>query len=92
MAKTKTKKQDDTLVEFRVAMTSTCTHKGLVFHYTRPRQTCADGRRDIRLPLPNWSFPLVPFHQSCIYILHGQKKHSGVADQLTLASGGSEHA
>ena len=23
--------------------------------------------------------------------LHGQKKHSGEADQLTLASGGSEH-
>ena len=24
--------------------------------------------------------------------LHGQKKHSGEADQLILASGGSEHA
>ena len=90
MAKAKTKKQDDTLVEFRVAMTSTCIHKGLVFYYTRPRQTCADGRRDIRLPLQNWSFPLVPFHQSCIHMVG--KKHSGVADQLTLASGGSEHA
>ena len=33
MAKAKTKKQDDTSVEFRVAMTSTCTHKGPIFHY-----------------------------------------------------------
>ena len=24
--------------------------------------------------------------------LHGQQKHSGKADQLTLASGGREHA
>ena len=29
--KAKTKKQDDTMVEFRVAMMSTCTHKGPVF-------------------------------------------------------------
>ena len=27
------KEQVDTMVEFRVAMTSTCTHKGLIFHY-----------------------------------------------------------
>ena len=33
VAKGKTKKQDDTVVEFRVAMTYTCTHKGLIFHY-----------------------------------------------------------
>ena len=29
---------------------------------------------------------------SPIVDLHGQKKHSGEANQLTLASGGSEHA
>ena len=29
----KTKKQDDTLVEFRVAMMSTCTQKKLIFYY-----------------------------------------------------------
>ena len=33
VAKAKTKKQDDTMVEFRVAMTSTCTHKEPTFHY-----------------------------------------------------------
>ena len=33
VAKAKTKKQDDTLVEFRVGMTSTFTHKGPIFHY-----------------------------------------------------------
>ena len=33
VAKAKTKKQDDTMVEFRVAMTSTCTHKEPIFHY-----------------------------------------------------------
>ena len=31
--KAKTKKQDGTMVEFRVAMASTCTHKGPIFHY-----------------------------------------------------------
>ena len=33
VAKAKTKKQDDTLVEFRVGMMSTFTHKGPIFHY-----------------------------------------------------------
>ena len=33
VAKAKTKKQGDTMVEFRVSMMSTCTHKGLIFHY-----------------------------------------------------------
>ena len=33
VVRAKTKKQDDTVVEFRVAMLSTCTHKGPIFHY-----------------------------------------------------------
>ena len=36
IAKAKTKKQDDTIVEFRVAVTSTCMYpqiKGPIFHY-----------------------------------------------------------
>ena len=33
VAKTKTKKQDDTIVEFREAMISTCNCKRLIFHY-----------------------------------------------------------
>ena len=33
VAKARIKQQDDTTVEFRVAMTSTCTHKGPIFHY-----------------------------------------------------------
>ena len=31
--KAKTKKQDDTMVEFRVAMMATCTNKRPIFHY-----------------------------------------------------------
>ena len=31
--KAKAKKQDGTMVEFRVTMMSTCTHKGPIFHY-----------------------------------------------------------
>ena len=40
-------KQDDTMVEFRVAMTltSTCTHKGPIFH-CKARQMCADSGSD----------------------------------------------
>ena len=33
VAKAKTKKQDDIMIEFRVAMTSTCIHKGPIFHH-----------------------------------------------------------
>ena len=33
VVKAKTQKQDDTVVEFRVAMSSTYTHKGPIFHY-----------------------------------------------------------
>ena len=33
VTKAKTKKQYDTLVEFIVALTSTCTHKEPIFHY-----------------------------------------------------------
>ena len=78
------------IVEFRVAMTCTCTHKGPIYFTTRPRQTCTDSGSHIRSPQPTWSPPLAPFHQSWIYIVG--KKHSGKADQSTLASGGSEHA
>ena len=76
------------MVEFRMAMASIRTHKGL-YSSTRPRQTCADSGSDIRSPQPNRSPPLVLFHQSWIYIVG--KQHSGEADQLTLAIGGSEH-
>ena len=91
MAKAKTKKQDDTLVEFREAMTSTCTHKGPIFHALLGLDRCVlTMGGDIRSPLPNWSPPLVSFHQLWIYMVG--KKHSREADQLTLASGSSEHA
>ena len=33
VAKAKTKKQTTQMVEFRVAVTSTCTHKEPIFHY-----------------------------------------------------------
>ena len=77
------------IVEFRVAMTCTCTHKEQ-YSATRPRQICNDSWSHIRSPKPNWRPPFVPFHQSRIYMV--DKKHSGKANQSTLASGGSEHA
>ena len=39
---------------------------------------------------PGGLLNLAPFHQSWIYMVG--KKHSGKADQSTLASGGSAHA
>ena len=73
----------------RVAVTSTCTHKGH-FSSTRPRQTCTDSESFIRSPLPNRSPPLVPFHQLSIYMVG--KKELWKEDQSTLASVGTEHA
>ena len=80
------------IVEFRVTMTCSRVHAPTKGQYstTRPRQTCTDSESHIRSPQPTWSPPLVPFHQSWIYMVG--KKHSGKADQPTLASGGSEHA
>ena len=48
------------------------------------------GAMHIRSPQPNENPPLASFYQSWIYMVG--KKHSGKAEQLTLASGGSEHA
>ena len=39
VAKAKTKKQDDTLLEFRVAMTYTCTHKGPWIYMVRKKHS-----------------------------------------------------
>ena len=64
------------MVGFRVAITCTCTHKGL-----QSLNRCGPTVET----LPNWSRPLVPFHQSWIYMV-------SKADQLTLPSGGSKHA
>ena len=33
VVKAKTQKQDDAILEFRVAMSSTCAHEGPIFHY-----------------------------------------------------------
>ena len=40
VTKAKTKKQNSTMVEFRVAMMSTCTHKGSVFDYKAWTDVC----------------------------------------------------
>ena len=40
VAKAKIKKQDDTVVQFRVSMMSTCTHKGPIFHYKAYTDVC----------------------------------------------------
>ena len=76
-------------VEFRVAMTCHAPTKGQ-YSTTRPRQTCTDSGSHVRSQQPTWWPPLAPFHQSWIYMVG--KKHSGKADQSTLASGGTEHA
>ena len=52
------------------------------------RRTLTVGH--IRFVQLHWSPPLVPFHQSWIYIIG--KKHFGKANQSILPSGGSEHA
>ena len=80
VAKAKTKKQDDKMVEFRVVMISICTHKGQ-YSTTRPRETSADCGSDIRFPLPNWSPLLAPFHQEWIYTV--AKKHFGPEKQTS---------
>ena len=54
------------------------------------RRALADSGSHIRSPQPTWNPPLASFHQSWIYMVG--KKHSGKADQSTLASGDSEHA
>ena len=64
----------------------TCIHKGPTFHC----RWAPTVRSHIGSPLPNWNPPLARFHQSWIYMV--SKKYSGKADQLTLASGGSEYA
>ena len=51
VAKAKTKKQDNIMVEFRVA--TTYTLKRPIFHYKAYRQTCANSGSNIRSPLPN---------------------------------------
>ena len=51
--KAKTKKQDDTNVEFRVAMTCKCAHKGsVIIKFT---EMWTNSGSHIRSPLPNWS-------------------------------------
>ena len=39
VAKAKTKKQDDTMVEFRVAMRYTCTHRGPWIYMVRKKHS-----------------------------------------------------
>ena len=63
-------------------------HKGPLFHYKVDRRVLTV--RAILAPYCQIgpSFGAI----SPAMDLHGRKKHSGEADQLTLASGGSEHA
>ena len=78
-------------VEFRVAMMCTGTHKRAnIPLQDLDRHTYTHSWSHIRSPLPTCSPPLVPIHQSWIYMV--SIKHSGKADQSTLASGGSKHA
>ena len=89
--KLKQRRKKTQIVEFRVAMTCTVLAPTKdQYSTTRPRQTCTDSGSHVRSPQPNWSPPLASFHQSWIYMVG--KKHSGKAEQSTIASGGSEHA
>ena len=65
-------------------MTCTCIHKDQC-STTIPRQW---GPYQVYTAKLEASFGAI----SPIVDLHGWKKHSGKADQLTLVSGGSEHA
>ena len=69
--KAKTKKQDDTVVKFRVVMTSTCTHKGPIFHYKAYTDVCGQWEQ--------YQVPTAKFEPSIgtispVVDLHGQKK------------------
>ena len=52
------------------------------------RQTYTNSGSHIMSAVPNWSPLLVPFYKLWIYMVG--KKHSGKADQLSLASTDSE--
>ena len=73
VTKAKKEKQDDTMVEFRVAMTSTCPHKAPIFHYKAYRQTCADSGSDTRSPCTAKMEPSVGAISPAMD-LHGWKK------------------
>ena len=70
-------------------MMSTCTHKGL-YSTTKPVQMCTESECHTRSPLPNWSFPLAPFHH--LWLNKVGKRYSRRTDQSTLVNGGCEHA
>ena len=79
------------IAEFRVAMTCTCTYTKDQYSITRPRQTsCALTVGAISGPHSHIG-PLLCYHFTNRGYMVG-KKHSGKADQSTLASGGSENA
>ena len=71
------------IVEFRVAVTCTCTHKG-------HRQMCTDSGSHVRSPQPN----LKPYLGTISPVMDHMvgKKNSGKADQSKLDSGGNQHA
>ena len=82
------RKKTQTL-EFRVAMTRTCTHKGPIFHYKAYIDRRALTVGAISGPTAN----LEPSFGAISPVVDMvSKKHSGKADQSILASGGSEHA
>ena len=79
------------IVEFRVAMTTTCTHKGPIFHYIQGLDRCALTVVPISDPhsqiaaLCWFDFTSRRFKWSAKGTLHVK------ADQLKLSSGYSEH-
>ena len=76
-------------VEFRVAMTRTCTDKGPIFHYK-----AYIDRRALTVGAISGPHSQLGALLWCHFTSrrHGEQKHSGKADQSILASGGSEHA
>ena len=61
------------MVKLRVVIMARCTHKGPLFYYNTHTGMYTDSWTHIRCTLPNWSTPLVTFHQSSIYIFGQQK-------------------
>ena len=77
------------IVELRVAMTCTCTHKGANIPLQGlDRRALTVGA--ISGPHGELEGSFGAF--SPVKDLYGWQKHSGKADQSILASGGSEHA
>ena len=88
LAKDKTRKQDCIMVEFKVAMMSTC----IIPLHGLDRRVLTAAVGVISGPRATAKIEPSIGAISPVEDLHGRKKHSEKADQSTLANRGSKHA